>query len=186
MCGLSPLSNNQNTTFEVTWTTTRQMWLSTLLSHCHLGHFKIKLWGLLCHSGPTLKVKTLHSYTASGILTFTFLWDLVELVPGGTFTFKGSHCVDTVSSRTDARDGLALVHICTYRAYDQWTDTHTHTHTHITHWFLSFREEEKWHWGDKIHSDTDMNINTNLAEALVWINSVWGWVCLRRWSGYPH
>lgn len=50
---------------------------------------------------------------ASLIPTFTFLRDFVELVPSGTFTFKGSHSVETVSSLTNTRDGLALVHICT-------------------------------------------------------------------------
>lgn len=34
-------------------------------------------------------------------------------MPSGTFTFKGSHRVETVSSLTNTRDGLALVHICT-------------------------------------------------------------------------
>lgn len=34
-------------------------------------------------------------------------------MPSGTFTFKGSHSVDTVSSLTNTRDGLALIHICT-------------------------------------------------------------------------
>lgn len=50
---------------------------------------------------------------ASLIPTFTFLRDLVELVPSRTFTFKGSHSVETVSSLTNTRDGLALIHICT-------------------------------------------------------------------------
>lgn len=56
---------------------------------------------------------------ASLIPTFTFLRDFVELVPSGTFTFKGSHRVETVSSLTNTRDGLALVHICTRREDNQ-------------------------------------------------------------------
>lgn len=55
---------------------------------------------------------------ASLILTFTFLRDLIELVPGGTFAFKGSHSVQTVPPVTYARDGLALIHVCTYKKYD--------------------------------------------------------------------
>lgn len=47
-------------------------------------------------------------------LTVTFLGDLVELVPGGTFALEGPHRVDAVSSLTDAGDGLALVHVCTH------------------------------------------------------------------------
>lgn len=56
---------------------------------------------------------------ASLIPTFTFLRDFVELVPSGTFTFKGSHRVETVSSLTNTRDGLALVHICTRKEDNQ-------------------------------------------------------------------
>ena len=50
MCGLSPQSNNQNTTTEVKLTINRRIWLLTLLSHCSLKTFKIIDSTLLCNS----------------------------------------------------------------------------------------------------------------------------------------
>lgn len=59
------------------------------------------------------------------ILTVTFLRELAELVPGGTFTFKGAYGVDTVAALTNAGYGLALVHICACKEFKHRKETNT-------------------------------------------------------------
>lgn len=73
---------------------------------------------------PTsINIYGVNRMAASLIPTFTFLRDFVELMPSGTFTFKGSHSVETVSSLTNTRDRLALIHICTRKEDNHFQPT---------------------------------------------------------------
>lgn len=117
-------SNNLNTTAGVMLTTTpldvasnSSFALLMRKFQTNKGLFSAMGWAI---PGSDSKCQSFHvcnMMIKDVILTFTFLWDLVEPVPSGTFTFKRSHCVDTVSSLTEAWDGLALIHICTHTAY---------------------------------------------------------------------
>lgn len=130
MCGLPPLSNNQNTATEAKATAARRATVFDLTSTFLMRNFGNNLLSVLCHSHWDWKsnISLVFMWTCL-ILTFTFLRDLIELVPCRAFALKGSDRVDTVSSLTDARDGLALIHICTYRAYHYHIHTHTGIHT---------------------------------------------------------
>lgn len=86
--------------------------------------------------------------------TFTFLRDLVELVPSGTFTFKGSHSVETVSSLTKTRDGLALIHICTRKE-----DNNSQPTTQ------NFMQSTKW-GGKGAAAGTEWNVSCRLQVAI--------------------
>lgn len=118
MCGLSLQSNNQTTTTEVKLTTSWRMWLLTVSTFTDLKNIQKSTLSF------KLTPKT-RQFMASLLLTFTFLRDLVELVPSGAFTFKRSNSVDTISALTDARDGLALIHICTCISQNEYSNGET-------------------------------------------------------------